>query len=83
MGSHGARSWLVNMYEALNKDKPTLAKEWFDEFRDFYHPSVVDALENGIFKISVELWIIITIILLKIFYILFFSNKYHTNVILN
>lgn len=46
MGSHGARSWLVNMYGILNNDKPILAKEWFNEFRGFYHPSVVDALEK-------------------------------------
>ncbi|CAD8210674.1 unnamed protein product [Paramecium pentaurelia] len=54
MGTHGARSWLVNMYETLFKDKPDVAREWFTEFRDFYHPSVVDALENGIFKNSIK-----------------------------
>lgn len=50
MGSHGAKSWLYNMYDALYAEKPQLAKEWFEEFRNFYHPSVVDALLNGIFK---------------------------------
>lgn len=46
MGTHGAKSWLMRMYSTLYLDKPTVAKEWLNEFKGFYHPSVVDALKE-------------------------------------
>lgn len=45
MGTHGAKSWLVRMYTTLKADRPRDAKSWFEEFKWFYHPSVVDILE--------------------------------------